>query len=105
MLQMPLPEIARIVRQVRLPIQPLPLLRHLAHPTDLCPIHPSDLEIPALLPQLPRHSLNIHREIIPQKSADLCILMVPHERSRLPRIGRVDVDVCSGVSVGAPPGL
>ena len=103
--QMPLLEVARVIRKMRLSIQPLPLLRNLPHPPHLRPIRTQRLEILPLLPQLLRHRLHINLEIIPQKLAHFRILMITHQRLGLLRIRAVDVDVRGGVAVGAPARL
>jgi hypothetical protein len=103
--QMPLLEVARIILKMRLPIQPLPLPRNFPHPPHLRAIRTKSLEILPLLPQLPRHTLHIHIQILPQKPPHLCILMIPHKRLRLLGIRTININVCGGVPVRAPPRL
>jgi len=102
---MPLLKITGIIRKMRLAIQSLTLFRNAAHPADLRAINVQHFEIPALIPQLLCHSLNVHAEVVPQEIADLCVFVVAGERGRGFGVGGVDVDVCGGVAVCAPSGL
>ena len=78
MQQVPLLEVPRIVRKMRLTVQSLTLLRDLVHPTDFRAIDIQHLEIFAFLPQLLCHSFNIHAQIVPEELANFGVLMVTH---------------------------
>lgn len=78
MQQMPLLEVTSIVRKMRLPIQPLALLRYLAHPADLRAIYIQYLEILALLSQFLCHSFDVNLEVVSQEFSDLGVLVVTY---------------------------
>lgn len=105
MQKMPLLEITRVVGKMRLAIQSLALLRHLAHPAHHSTVGIRNLQIPALLSQLLRHSLDINLQIVSQKRADLRVLMVADQGRGLARIRGINVDVCGRVAVRTPSRL
>jgi len=101
----PLLEVPTITRNMILPIQSLPLLRHFPHPTNLLTTRRLDLEIRTLTAQFLRHGIDIHTQILSQEISDLRVLVVPRKRLRSLGVGRVDIDVRGGVAVRAPAGL
>lgn len=98
-------EIARIACQVRLSIQPLACIWHLAHPAHLCAIDTQHLQSLALLSQFFGHSFDIDIQVVPQKISDLGVLVVSLESARSFRIRGVDVYVGGAVAVSRPSRL
>ena len=98
--------VVRVI-QMALPIQPFPIQRRLPHPAPkhhlllraLTLTNSHDIPAP---PQLLRHRVNIHPQILPQKNTDLGVLHIPLQTPRHPRIARVDVHVRRRVPVRAP---
>lgn len=101
----PLLKVARIARQMRLSIQPLACIWHLAHPAHLCTIDILDFQSLALFSEFLGHSLNIDIKVVPQELSNLGVLVVSLERSRGFGIRRVDVHIGGAVAVSRPAGL
>lgn len=105
MQRMPLPEIARVVRQMCLAIQALAVEGELAHPADLGTGRIRNFEIGAFLAELLGDGVDVDGEEGAQELADLGVLVVAGEGGSGARVRGVDVDVGGGVAVGGPAGL
>ena len=94
MQKMPLLEVTRVIRKMRLAVQPLALLRDLAHPAHSSAVGIQNFKVFALLPELLRYSLNIYVKVVAEEFANFGILMVADQRRGFLGIRRIDVDVC-----------